>query len=603
MIKAYTVASKALARRRTARPWSSVAGPLAALILSMRRIGWSFVNARSAKDDLGNVWSFIQDPPIAVERAAQASVRRWRFARIAAQQVFLVPAQADAVDPAAAEGQEPTVVDCTSAIAPLLLGRKTCSPTVTAWLPQSAAWLVSAYVGGQWTQARRAAVPAWHSDPRCALCQAAIGTLLHRRTCPSIVPHGGWPTVNGDAQTFIDRLEPARRTLLQTRAQLALKVVVQPPPPTQPLTWIGPPPACMAGCTVYIDGSLRDPEWDCTRRLGSAVVVVSASGALLAIGWARPPPATPTAAAAEAFALAEILCAVPQVDRVITDCKSLLDSAAGGRQRATRAAAPLAATWLRIASALDGRLAALVTDGRLVWMPSHTASALVGVARKSDGAFVTMTDWRANRLADAIAKAVAAEFRVGRSVRETLSSAASAVKHEAALLGVITATANGVGAARTAVLHEEGEGEVPRRDTLPHARPLEGLRKRRASKLAAAEAPPVPLVVDLDRPTAARRPVRHSVSADVLRNARARLARRHWVALQAASDGQRARRIVAALALAPAPAAADPYARFEALRSRVATRAGEMRVAEDVTPAPPAKRRRITGKTSPADAG
>ena len=97
---------------------------------------------------------------------------------------------------------------------------------------------------------------------------------------------------------------------------------------------------------------------------------------------------------------------------------------------------------VRIASSLDGNLASLIEQGRLVWMPAHQTAAHMARSVKSTGQPVTVVDWRANRLADALAKSAATETQAPPAALKLLDAAAAAVKHCATLLGQVTHAAN-----------------------------------------------------------------------------------------------------------------------------------------------------------------
>ena len=72
----------------------------------------------------------------------------------------------------------------------------------------------------------------------------------------------------------------------------------------------------------------------------------------------------------------------------------------------TDASRPLARIWRNIEDSLDGDIGSLVNDERLSWIPAHLSIRAVGEMRLPDGKRLTMTDWRANRLVDILAKAL-----------------------------------------------------------------------------------------------------------------------------------------------------------------------------------------------------
>ena len=63
-------------------------------------------------------------------------------------------------------------------------------------------YLVSATTGGQWTQARKAAVKSWSTTDRCQLCLHEVGTIQHRFNCRETLPLGGWPRAPRSAGSF-----------------------------------------------------------------------------------------------------------------------------------------------------------------------------------------------------------------------------------------------------------------------------------------------------------------------------------------------------------------------------------------------------------------
>ena len=71
-------------------------------------------------------------------------------------------------------------------------------------------------------------------------------------------------------------------------------------------------------------------------------------------------------------------------------------------------------------------------------MPSHTSPHAIASVRSSDGEYITPVMWRANRLADALAKTAAAAHRLPGWVPRLVASASTWVKHQAAKLGAVT---------------------------------------------------------------------------------------------------------------------------------------------------------------------
>ena len=125
-----------------------------------------------------------------------------------------------------------------------------------------------------------------------------------------------------------------------------------------------------------------------------------------------------------------------------TDCLSLIATAAAGVAKATDPRRVLAKIWVLIANALDGDLHVLADHRTLVWIPAHTNPTSIGEVSRSDGRRFSHVDWRANRLADALAKQAAAKGQPPSSVIRLLTSAMHASRHAAKLLGQVTFAAN-----------------------------------------------------------------------------------------------------------------------------------------------------------------
>ena len=77
-----------------------------------------------------------------------------------------------------------------------------------------------------------------------------------------------------------------------------------------------------------------------------------------------------------------------------------------------------------------------------MWMPAHTSTSSVGEVKLSNGERLSMVDWRANRLVDALAKMSASEAQCVPAALKLGASTEMAVRHAAQLLGQVTHAAN-----------------------------------------------------------------------------------------------------------------------------------------------------------------
>ena len=205
--------------------------------------------------------------------------------------------------------------------------------------------------------------------------------------------------------------------------------------------WLLEPPGhSIEGLTWYIDGSLFDEYKRYARRTGFGIVVVSSDGSLVGLGNGVPPDWIVDAAGAELWALYSVAALDAELPMIVTDCKGLLDTLRGVPASACAHDKALARTWNMLRHILDDDF----TQGarQVRWMPSHTSAHAIGSVPASDGQYITATMWRANRLADALAKAAASENRLPKWVPKIVALASKWVKHQAAKLGAITHAAN-----------------------------------------------------------------------------------------------------------------------------------------------------------------
>jgi hypothetical protein len=303
---------------------------------------------------------------------------------------------------------------------------------------------VSAITSGQWSQARKSSVKSWNTTNLCQLCETEVGTIFHRFSCSASTPAEGWPQAPAAAKFALNRLEPRQRQLLHTRGLLAIRVRAVKVPPNGTFDWIRRPNDGLLDGSErwYFDGSAMNAKWREICTTGYGVVVTARDGSLLGFGRGTPPSWVKTAPAAEAWALSQVLSMMPNPPLMTTDCKSLLSIAARGTSKATSAKAALARIWCRIASSLDGDTSRLASGSILQWTPAHLSQASIGKSANGIDREITAIDWRANRLADALAKEAAAEHAADAATMRMVNSAEEAAKFHMALLGAVTHRAN-----------------------------------------------------------------------------------------------------------------------------------------------------------------
>ena len=229
---------------------------------------------------------------------------------------------------------------------------------------------------------------------------------------------------------------------MATRGLATLRLMVPATSPGDTLEWLLPleSDAPEDAACWYIDGSLFDERKRFGRRTGFGIVVVSASGSLLAIGRGVPPSWVPDAAGAEVWAFLVAIRSQLQMPRVVTDCLGILRCLQAGYKRAVGPSCRQARLWKIIGLALDEEFANAAAAVK--WMPYHLAAHTFNLARHSGGDPVTPVMWRANRLADLLAKSAAEADRLPKWVMRKVADMGKLVVHHAARLGVATTRAN-----------------------------------------------------------------------------------------------------------------------------------------------------------------
>ena len=68
--------------RKAKNPWAKVKGPVAAMVASCHRLGWTVVSSIELRTDQGETLDLLLDPPAAVKLEVTRAVKRWRWRNI-----------------------------------------------------------------------------------------------------------------------------------------------------------------------------------------------------------------------------------------------------------------------------------------------------------------------------------------------------------------------------------------------------------------------------------------------------------------------------------------------------------------------------------------
>ena len=101
--------------------WSVVAGPVTALVATVRRLGWSFDGPWRILTDVGTLIDLRADSPAAAAVQVHEGVRRWRWREAGEAVPGLIPARPD-VDGAAPAATD-LLVGCFGGVTRLLRGK------------------------------------------------------------------------------------------------------------------------------------------------------------------------------------------------------------------------------------------------------------------------------------------------------------------------------------------------------------------------------------------------------------------------------------------------------------------------------------------------
>ena len=257
-----------------------------------------------------------------------------------------------------------------------------------------------------------------------------------------------------------NRLTEDQRRHLLTRGLLAHPPVEFPQSPQDTMSWTIYPEdgVLQSGWIVYLDGSFRDGPSEIIGRTGFSFIAYDGEWRVRAAACGVPPPWIKSIHGAELWALfAAARLALPGV-AFRTDRKAVLDIFQAGRKEATASSVELAHLWAAVFDAFDDYEDPSASVD-LAWMPAHTTAADVGVARLSNGEFLTARDRAANDAADHLAKRGAQTHRVPAWLRKKVKKYELLAGWAARTLGIATHAANNLVVPGCEVLQRDSTGQ------------------------------------------------------------------------------------------------------------------------------------------------
>ena len=407
--------------------WARVFGPAAAIIVTLKRIGWTVHSATEWISDLGMPINLELLSPALVQSLVCEAVQRWRWKQVAVK----LPALENPGGHAGAW------------IAPIrnVLARKDND----TWNHAHKGALKSAMANRQWTQQRlhKAGLSDSNLCQLCAGCEHGdqVGTHLHRFFCP-VTQHQvrklapSW--IRDMLDNFNGSLSPIEHCAL-VRGMIAPPVV-----PTRPDSDFGTFvwhvwQIIPAGCVVYTDGSSFDAKLGLgLEALGWAFAAFDADGTLIAAAFGVPPKDVNTIQGAELWALKQALTFVPSPGAIYVDCKTVVDGIRRGHRWIYSSKRRYHQHWVSIFQALDAGESA----GKVVWVPAHISESRIGDVSCGDGTLLTEHMWRGNKLVDELAKRAAHTIKAPQDVVRNVVDRQVQAQELAVFVGQVTALAN-----------------------------------------------------------------------------------------------------------------------------------------------------------------
>ncbi len=327
---------------RARRMWAAVQALAVAVLATAARIEWEFVSAAVIRRHDGGTIDLTLDSPAAVASHVRRAVERWRWRRLEARYPHLA---------GGGGGHGANAL-------PILRLLATNLPDYS-WGPAQRAMLRSAWVNGQWPQARLAAAKLT-DDGYCQMCKAAAeathgdehdddegmldadtmhdhhgarpgptiprGTLFHRyHECSHVYAECRRRLLQAGAHTVINGIDEVRRQAREaadaeaagggpmvmpawTRAVVPSPMSQLPPPSRDgTFTWHRQPDEQRVDGWAYVDASGLDGPRAPLMRIGWSFAVFGQHGDLLAAAYGAVLDWVMSVAAGGAYALMQVI--------------------------------------------------------------------------------------------------------------------------------------------------------------------------------------------------------------------------------------------------------------------------------------------------------
>jgi len=367
------------------RPWSRVKGPAGALVATVGRLGWSFVDVVQLRTHRGVV-QLLEESPASVIKLMHEACELWQW-----QQVVRTAPELGAIQPLPAFDQLRTLLR---------------AKPKAGWTPVEQGYLRSAICGGQWSPLRKFRAGMLPS-PQCGNC-GHVGTDGHRvYRCDGMRDHVD--LFNDPGLMALQASHP--QWLVWARALVPDPAFALPAPiAVRHVIWTKPPADGWLRGQSYGDGAgLFRALSKRAERCGFGVVAMDGIHCV-AVGHGPVPGFDQNVPLAESLSfLVALENHGPGLVDFATDCQLVQDAWRRGRAWSTDGFFVLCGVWRLIWDRIDDIGAGGVVVRKV---RSHLRRAQIGI-------LISEADFEGNRAADLEAKAGAGLHAVSGKVLRT----------------------------------------------------------------------------------------------------------------------------------------------------------------------------------------